>query len=225
MPSERGMTRRLMVLNGVPGDSAPAGPWQWIVGVDGGSETLRRWGMAAQCLVGDFDSTSRETLSWHETRGAKVVRFPVDKDQTDFELALNEVPTAPGSEIHLVGLTGGRADMSWMNLLILGKWVERGWFTFDHAGGLGGVLGSGELRIAAPEGTPAALIALVPKVEGVVSQGVRWPLQGETLLLGEGRGVSNALSASEWRLRVGSGSLLWLLEGVSRAGVEIEWLP
>lgn len=217
------MPRRLVVLNGASVEAAPPGPWDWVIGVDGGSEALRRWGLAAHRLVGDFDSTCSETISWHETRGASIARFPADKDQTDFELALNAVPVDPAGEIHLVGLTGGRADMSLMNLLILGRWVARGWFTFDHPGGSGGVLGSGKLRIAAPSGTGVALIALGPKVDDIVSQGVQWPLQGERLLLGEGRGVSNRLTGPEWRLEVGSGSLLWLLDGVSRGDLGIEW--
>ena len=214
-----------MVLNGAPEQKAPIGPWDRVVAVDGGGELLRRWEMPAHCLVGDFDSISPSTLAWHEGRGARVVRFPVDKDQTDFELALAEVEPDPTSEIHFIGLAGGRADLSWMNLLILGSWADRGWFTFDHAGGVGGVLAGGELRLSAPEGTPAALIALAPVVEGIVSEGVRWPLCGETLRLGEGRGVSNRLSADEWRLRVGRGSLLWLLEGIFRRDLSLRHQP
>ncbi|MBP7633936.1 thiamine diphosphokinase [Candidatus Ozemobacteraceae bacterium] len=223
--------RHLVVLGGPAGPDAPvpggagipAGPWSDIMAVDGGANTLCSWNVAAQTVVGDGDSITPEASVFHETAGAVFHRFQADKDATDFELALNVLNSAPEDEIHLVGMTGGRTDMSLANLLVLGSRTGKGFFTFDLPDGCGGVMGPGSLEIDLPAETPSALLALSPSASGIVSQGVRWPLNGETISLHEARGVSNIVTAPPWHLRLASGALLWLLRGLRRSDIRLAW--
>lgn len=201
----------------------PEGPWDDVVAVDGGGNVLRSWSVAARTVVGDGDSITPEASAFHEAAGALFHRSPADKDATDFELALNVLDSAPEDEVHLVGMTGGRTDMSLANLLVLGGQTGKGLFTFDLPDGCGGVMGPGSLEIDLPAGTPAALLALAPAASGIVSDGVRWPLRGETISLNEARGVSNIVTAPPWRLSLASGSLLWLLRGIRRRDVRLAW--
>ena len=41
-------------------------------------------------LVGDLDSVTPEQIRWSEEVGAEVRKYPVEKDETDLELALQE---------------------------------------------------------------------------------------------------------------------------------------
>lgn len=201
----------------------PEGPWSDIIAVDGGGDTLRSWSVAARSVVGDGDSITPEATAFHEAAGAVFHRFPADKDATDFELALDVLNSAPEDEIHITGMTGGRTDMSLANLLVLGGRTGKGLFTFDLPDGCGGVMGPGSLEIDLPAGTPSALLALAASATGIVSHGVRWPLNGETVSLHEARGVSNIVTAPPWRLSLASGALFWLLRGLRRRDIRLAW--
>jgi thiamine pyrophosphokinase len=62
-------------------------------------------------------------------------------------------------------------------------------------------------------GTPGELVSLLPvhgPAAGVSTEGLVYPLEGETLEPGSTRGVSNVLAAATARVTVGSGTLLAL---------------
>lgn len=201
----------------------PPGPWNSITAVDGGGNMLHAWGTAAQLVVGDSDSITPGAAAFHEAAGAVFQRYPSDKDATDFELALTALKSTPDDEIHIVGMVGGRSDMSLGNLLILGGRTEQGLFSFDLPDGCGGVMGPGSLEIALPAGSASALLSLTSTASGIFSHGVRWPLDGETFSLHEARGVSNIVTDPPWRLRLSSGALVWFLRGIRRRDIRLSW--
>ena len=60
-------------------------------------------------------------------------------------------------------------------------------------------------------GAPGDLLSLLPvhgAAEGVTTEGLEYPLRGETLPPGTSRGVSNVFAASEARITVERGCLL-----------------
>lgn len=224
----------LVALGGVAAATPlPPLPWHDVIAVDSGGDLLMRLGQPARLVIGDLDSISPAALAFHQAAGATIRRFPPDKDQTDFELALAALPVDASAMVHLCGFWGGRLDHALMNLLVLRHFTDRGLFTFDtdtastadadEAGlGCGGVLGPGRLRLTLPVGTPVALLAL-DDCRGLDSTGVRWPLTGATLAHGEARGISNVTTAPIWELGVTEGCLVWLVRGLARAAVGIEW--
>ncbi|HNV72698.1 MAG TPA: thiamine diphosphokinase [Candidatus Ozemobacteraceae bacterium] len=224
--SEQRKTRRILIAAGGSPDQPPPGTaWDLIIAVDHGGDLLRTWNLDADTVIGDLDSLSPEALKHHLDRGAEVVRYSADKNETDLELALRSLPNDPHAEIYLTNLWGGRFDHSIMNLLMMSHFTCKGLLVFPTTDGIGGIMSAGQLAVAAPHHLGTALIALSSEVTGISSHGVQWPLQKETLRFGESRGVSNRLIRSPWRLQAHTGTLLWLISGVSRAAVEIEWLP
>lgn len=199
--------------------------WDTIIGVDSGGTRLFELRMPAHGIIGDLDSISADALAFHEAHGAWVKRFPVGKDFTDLELALQMLPDRPENEIHIAPLFGGRFDHSLMNILALSRYSSKGLYTFDVEGGCGGVMCPGQLKVGVSECSGTALIALSPEVAGIDSGGVKWPLKSGSLKFGESRGISNRLEKSPWLLKVEDGCLCWLISGTLRAGVEIEWHP
>ncbi len=224
----------LAALGGVASAPPPPLPWADVVAVDSGGDLLWRLNHPARLVIGDLDSISPDALAFHRASGAEIRAFPPDKDQTDFELALAALPVNPSAMIHLYGFWGGRLDHALMNLLVLRRFTDRGAFTFDTgddttapmAGqvGCGGVIGPGRLRLSLPVGTPVALLALDDS-RGLDSSGVRWPLAGATLERGEARGISNITTNPVWALTLTEGCLAWLVRGLARAAVGIEWHP
>ena len=215
----------LMALGGPSAAAPPPQQWDDVIAVDSGGDFLFRHGIAARLVIGDLDSISPEGLAFHQAQGAQTRRFPADKDQTDFELGLGELPAGRANQIHLCGVWGGRLDHALMNLLVLRWFSEKGLFTFDTGEGCGGVIGPGKLNIGGltPE-TPVALIAL-SGAKRLSSTGVRWPLREGSLRLGEGKGISNFTTSPSWNLELREGCLLWLIRGMDRAGVGIGWHP
>ena len=72
------------------------------------------------------------------------------------------------------------------------------------------------------EGCVGELLTLVPlggPVTGVTTQGLEYPLAGETLEPGTTRGVSNVFVAEAATVRVGAGTLLAIRPGPAKGGV------
>jgi thiamine pyrophosphokinase len=73
---------------------------------------------------------------------------------------------------------------------------------------VGSAAGPGELSIA---GGPGDLVSLFPvdaTVEDITTEGLRYPLRGESLTLGPSRGLSNELTGQTARVTIGRGRLL-----------------
>lgn len=219
------MKRILISAGGKGGKEVPAFSWDRIIGVDSGGNFLLKKRMPAHEIVGDLDSISRRALAFHVTQGALVRKFNEDKDQTDLELTMEGLSDDPGAEVFFHGLFGGRFDHALMNLLLLKKYTRKGCLTFDFKGGTGGIIGPGNISLKVASGALVGLIALSPVVQGIVSEGVKWPLKNDSLRFGESRGVSNVLTRSQWRLSHRKGVLVWLVNGYSREAVGIEWHP
>jgi len=68
-----------------------------------------------------------------------------------------------------------------------------------------------KMEIYAPEDTTVSIIPLTPMLEGVVLEGFRYPLQGENLLMGSTRGLSNVLIESPGKIDFKSGEALLVI--------------
>lgn len=99
----------------------PPGPKDFILAADGGLLHCRAAGLAPHLLLGDFDSL-QEALP----DDVELLRFPVEKDDTDTMLALKEGVSRGFTQFHLYGGTGGRMDHTLANLQALSWLAERG---------------------------------------------------------------------------------------------------
>jgi thiamine pyrophosphokinase len=66
----------------------------------------------------------------------------------------------------------------------------------------------GDVVFAGERGDVVSLLPLTAKVEDVRTEGLSYPLAGETLTQGATRSVSNAMCGPEARVTHGSGNLL-----------------
>ena len=95
-----------------------------VVAADGGGRFLAAAGIVPDLLVGDFDSLDAAAVEDARTSGARVVRHPVRKDQTDGELAVDEALRAGAGDVVLAGALGA-LDHVLGHLALLGR-VEAG---------------------------------------------------------------------------------------------------
>ncbi len=83
------------------------GEFLFSCAADSGLDTMRRWNMRPQLVVGDMDSLSDADLLLEY---AEVERHPVHKDLTDTELGLSALRDRGFERIVVAGGGGGRID-------------------------------------------------------------------------------------------------------------------
>jgi thiamine pyrophosphokinase len=215
--------RVLIAANGDPGSGPPPGPFDRIVAADGGAVLCRRAGLQPDLVVGDMDSLpggDRASLAAAGS-GFHVHPDPVNKDETDLELAVLAAAAWKPAEVVLWGIWGSRLDHSVANLLILAHPALRRVTAGAYANGWWArlVRSDHELRLDLQPGIVVSLVALTGRVTGIRTAGLQYPLpapgertrrggEGGTLTLGSGRGVSNTVVGRPAAVRVGRGLLL-----------------
>lgn len=178
-----------------------------VICADGGIRHALVLGFAPDLLLGDFDSADPAMLHEMERRGAPMIRVPVEKDQTDTHLALDEAVRRGADEIVLVGGAGSRLDHTLANVLLLpGLEVP---VAMVDGKNIARLLRPGQsLRVDGEGGAYLSLIPLTPEARGVVARGVKWPLEKATLRWGESLGVSNQIVGRAAELALDDGFLL-----------------
>ena len=188
-----------------------------IIAADGGARLARACGVTPALVIGDLDSVPPDTLARLEAQGAQMERVLVEKDETDLELALLEAVRRGADAITLIGAAGGRLDHMLANFYLLAMPDLRGL-------NVRAVSGSQALWLAWPgehvlHGAPGDLISLIPvtpEASDIVTEGLEYPLRGETLHVGAARGVSNVMLGASARFTLGGG-LLFVVHTMERA--------
>ena len=208
------MVDRVVVVAAGAGGPLPDLDGAFVVAADGGADAALALGLHVDLAIGDFDSISAAGLVALEQTGTRIERHPATKDATDLELALDAALTAEPRRILLVGAAGGRLDHLLSTLQLVGS------SRYAHVE-LDAQLGSACVhvirRARTLTGTPGELLslhALHGAATSVITEGLEYPLDGETLEPGSSRGVSNLFAAYEARVALESGLLLAVRPGV-----------
>ncbi|MBA3243912.1 MAG: thiamine diphosphokinase [Actinobacteria bacterium] len=188
----------------------------FVVAADGGADTALALGLHVDLAIGDFDSLSAGGLAALGRAGTRIEKHPAAKNATDLELALDAALAAAPRSILVVGSAGGRLDhvLSSLELLASSRYVG-----VELDAQLGDALVHVIRDSRAFQGTPGELLSLHAvhgAARGVLTEGLRYPLVGETLEPGSSRGVSNVFAEPEARVSLTDGVLLAIRPGVER---------
>jgi thiamine pyrophosphokinase len=184
-----------------------------IIAADGGARHCLHLGIHPEVVIGDFDSLTAEEIASLEARGSNLIHHPVDKDETDLELALNHALELGANQITLYGLLGGRWDMSFANLLLLAAPKYAGIRFLVLSGNTEAYLlrGGETLTIRGQPGDTVSAVPLADAARGLTYEGLQWPLKEANLPFGTPRGVSNTLVSQEARVHLKQGILFVFL--------------
>jgi thiamine pyrophosphokinase len=220
MPAEEGVSEEIVVV--VSGGEPPspfaalAVPFGApVVAADRGLDHALSLGLEVTVAVGDFDSASPEAVAVAEAAGTRIERHAADKDATDLELALDTAAAMEPERILVLGADGGRLDHHVASLLLLGS--------PRYAGvQIDALIGDSRVHVIHRErvldGAPGELVSLLPlhgSAEGVATEGLAYPLRGETLAAGSSRGVSNVFVEQTARISLERGVLLVVRPGAA----------
>ena len=202
----------------MPESSGGSGGADLVIAADGGLRWAQKLGVQVDVVVGDMDSVEGAALAEAEAGGAEIVRHDPDKDATDLELALRLACERGANSIKLIGGHGGRLDHFLGNIALLAMLpngvqaqalMGQTEIFVTHGHGTRGVKQQGEEL--ALNGKPGQIVSLIPwggDAAGIKTEGLRWPLAGETLPLGTSRGISNEMTGTQASVSLESGTLL-----------------
>jgi thiamine pyrophosphokinase len=191
----------------LPGDDA------LVVAADSGLEHALALGRHVDLVVGDLDSASAASVAAAERAGAVVETHPVDKDQTDLELALRAAGARGATRVVVAGGYGGRLDHFLANALALAGSAAEGMAVEWVTGAAHVTVVRAEAKISGARGDLCSLLAVGGPARGVRTRGLRFPLDGDELLPGSTRGVSNEFVDEVAHVAVDSGTLLVVQPG------------
>jgi thiamine pyrophosphokinase len=205
------MSRAMIFSNGVLTEPAAARRLlradDFIIAADGGWHNAQAVGVTAQVVIGDFDSLTPAELSVVEKAGALILRYPPEKDETDLELAIAFAVERHFTEIVVVGALGGRLDQTLGNIALLSDVPPEVDIRLDD--------GRDEVFLVHERlsfnGSPGDTISLIPwgtSADGVTTSNMRYPLNGESLLINKSRGISNEMTGDQAAVRLTHGMLI-----------------
>lgn len=204
-----------------------------VIAADGGLSVLQQQGIAPNIIIGDFDSYPAELP---QIEGVDILRYPVEKDDTDMLLAAKYGLEKGCQCFHLYGGMGGRLDHTLANIQLL-AWLShqgaQGFLYGNHtvltaitnstitfAGD--GIPGDGFPKVStAADATTPTQVASKPaphthlsvfcygeKAEGVTIKGCKYTAENATWTNQYPIGVSNVFTGAPAEVTVTNGTLL-----------------
>jgi thiamine pyrophosphokinase len=165
-----------------------------VVAADGGVEHALALGREVDLVVGDFDSADPAAVDAAVAGGAEVRRYPAAKDQSDLELAVRAARAGGATRVMVVGGAGGRLDHFLANALLLASPAFDDLEIEALVADARITVVRRDARLGGEPGDVCSLLAAGGPARGVRTAGLRYPLEGEDLLPGSTRGLSNELT-------------------------------
>ena len=179
-----------------------------IICADGGFEHAKKMKILPSVVVGDFDSITSEAYDELAKSNIKIKTYPVEKDETDTEIAVKYAVEKKCREILLIAALGSRFDHSYANISLL-KYIM-------DSGSKGIILNkhneihliNNELELRGKPGDKLSLLPITQKVCGVTTIGLYYELEDAELIYGNSFGVSNEFVDDTAIITIGKGLIL-----------------
>ena len=179
-----------------------------VICADGGARHMLVTGMVPTLIVGDMDSLDQISLDRYESLGARIIRHPGEKNETDTELALREAFAMTPSEVWIWGALGHRIDHILANISLLVQGNRQGidvrlidmWCEVFLV-----------TRRTVLDGEVGQTVSLLPfggEVSGITLTGFEYPLTKALMGVGSPYGISNRLTERQGIIEVDAGYLL-----------------
>lgn len=183
-----------------------------VVAADGGLAVCRAAGRLPDVVIGDFDSVDARTLEDAREAGVRVIRHPVEKDESDLDLALRYARDAGAAAVRLTAAFSGRLDHTLAALGTLLRGVDLA-ARLEEPGMDGYALdASYQPVLALPMRAGQVLSVFALDACSVVSiRGVHYPLTERPLQALSSLGLSNVALGGGTTVTVHSGSVVVLV--------------
>ena len=171
----------------------------YVICADGGYNHAKRLGIKPSVVIGDMDSIGDNDYD------GEIINLPIRKDFTDSEVCVKYILLKHFEEVIMLGFTGKRQDHAITNLLLLKQFAEAGTnaYIVDEHNEIHYT--SAENTLYGKKGDIVSIIPITGNLTGVTTSGLDYPLNDETLMFGESRGVSNVMTSNKCTISIKSG--------------------
>ncbi len=179
-----------------------------IIGCDGGAQHAINLGITPHIVLGDMDSISSKLKKNLENNNVKFVSYPVKKDNTDAELAVDYAIQQECNDIILTGILGARIDhmLATIHMLANPKWEKINLRIIE--GNQDMYIVRKKIKLIGKKGDIISLIPLNGDATGITTQNLAYSLQGSTLQGYSTLGVSNIMTKNTAEISLKNGVLL-----------------
>lgn len=178
-----------------------------ILCADGGANYAFQMGIIPDSVIGDLDSVRPEVRKYYTTQGVEFIQYPVRKDLTDLQLAIELARERGADQIVLLGALGKRLDHTLHSIYAGIEMVRQGIRISHYTPECWVYLVRDEQVIEGTAGDIVSLIALTDKVEGIGVDGLEYSLKNPVLRSDNPYAVSNVLTGARGVIRLQSGIL------------------
>jgi thiamine pyrophosphokinase len=197
-----------LIANGVIEDysciSSLMKNYSYYVAVDGGLMHCEKMAITPDLIIGDLDSVLPNTLSRY--KDIPTLRYPIEKDETDLELAILNV-LEHSKKITLFGALGNRTDHSLYNLHLLRRYPKKVFIETEHET-IFAI--TNKTILSTKEGQTISFIPL-GKASDITSIGLKWELKN-AIFEKNFMSISNICLGDEVEVDVREGDLICCLQ-------------
>lgn len=179
----------------------------YVIAADAGYLHLNQLGVAADLVVGDFDSMIEKPDH------PNLIEFPREKDKTDMVLAIDEGLSRGYKTLVILGGLGGRLDHTFANIQALSYIAESGARGYLLGDGMAvSVIKNSSIFFNPEKKGLVSVFCAGDTARGVTIRGLKYVLTDEVLHGTLPIGVSNEFTGAASEITVASGSLAVMWE-------------
>ncbi len=97
----------------------------FVIGADAGTDYCLASNLVPNIIIGDLDSIKMGNLDIVKQKEIPILKFPIEKDNTDTELALDYLIEKGFKDITIIGAIGSRIDHTLGNIFLLKKLKDK----------------------------------------------------------------------------------------------------
>lgn len=183
-----------------------------LIAVDGGANRIKKLNILPDLIIGDLDSLTKINKEYYQNQNVEFIQHPVEKDQTDSELAIDYCLNNDFKNIYLTGALGGRIDQQLANLNLLEYITDLDLEAKIISSNLEIALIKDQKKFINKKGYRLSLIAQTKMVKGLTITGCKYNLDNQTLKRSQTRGISNLIKADKAEVKLDQGLLIYSLE-------------
>lgn len=182
-----------------------------FIAADGGALFLNKINIVPDVIIGDMDSLTTAQIENFKNKEVDIIKYPVQKDETDGELALNYCIENEFQKVFLIGSQGGRFDQQLANIFLLEYGFENNISAVIKEPGLeAGIINDYHIFNQLQEHR-LSLLPLSREVKGVTIKGCKYNVSDIDLLRYKTRGISNKILQNNAEVKIKKGLLLYII--------------
>ncbi len=176
-----------------------------IIAADGGANYLHKKRIVPDVIIGDMDSVNMKTAEHFKRSGVSFIRIN-EQETTDFEKSLNYCRSEGFENVAVLGAASERPDHTMNNFSVMkrfSKFLDVRMFSEEFEI----FFADKNTEFSYRRNETLSMMAM-PKATGIVTRGLKYPLNNETLEFGKREGSLNESVSESISINYKSGSLL-----------------